>query len=212
MPNKVKKYIDNLFSGVGATQQLFDLKEELTTNIREKIADYKSRGMDDEQAFKEAIISMGDLSGLVDDMRRLGQDTARQTVYTTMTERISTGGIIIGVLLALFGAFTIAMLYYMSEEAVAVTGSGIFIVAGGVLITYSVLTRETRRKYGMNRIRAALYALSVGLLLFSMFVAVTTRFATGETYIAIASLMVFFLAGIGLFLFLALTGTDRRKQ
>ena len=37
--NKVKKYVDDLFFEVGASQQLFDLKEELTTNMKEKIAD-----------------------------------------------------------------------------------------------------------------------------------------------------------------------------
>ena len=59
--DNVKKYIDNLFKDVGSSQQLFDLKEELSTNMREKITDYKSRGMEEEQAYKEAIISMGDL-------------------------------------------------------------------------------------------------------------------------------------------------------
>lgn len=63
----------------------------------------------------------------------------------------------------------------------------------------------------MNKVRAGLYALSIGLLLFSIFTSVTTRFATGEMYVAIASLMIFFLAGIGIFLFLVLTGTDPRK-
>lgn len=32
------------------------LKEELATNIKEKIVDYKSSGKDEEQAFKEAVI------------------------------------------------------------------------------------------------------------------------------------------------------------
>lgn len=208
---KVKIYIDNLFSGVGGSQQLFDLKEELITNMKEKIADYKSQGMEDEQAFKEAVISMGDLSGLVDDMRKLGQDTAKKSVYSTMTARISTAGIIAGVLLVLFGIFNVAMLYFMDLPGEVVTGSAIFIVAGGTLITYSLLTRETHKKYAMNKIRAALYALSIGLLLFSIFTGVITRFSTGEVYIAIASLMVFSLVGIGLLLFLILTGTDRRK-
>jgi hypothetical protein len=209
--SKVEKYIDNLFLGVGASQQLFDLKEELATNIKEKITDYKYKGMDDEQAFKEAVITMGDLSGLIDDMRKLGQDTARQSVYSTMTERISTAGLIAGVDLVLFGILTIAILYYMGLPGEAVTGVGIFIVAGGALITYSVLTRETRHKYGMNKIRAALYAVSIGTILFGIFAAATASFATGETYIAIASLMVFSLVGIGLLLFLILTGTNRRK-
>jgi len=64
----------------------------------------------------------------------------------------------------------------------------------------------------MNKIRAASYALSIGLLLFSIFTAVITRFATGEMYVAIGSLMVFSLLGVGLFLFLILTGTNRRKN
>ncbi|WP_302104837.1 permease prefix domain 1-containing protein [Polycladomyces zharkentensis] len=209
---KIKTYIDNLFSGVGESQQLFDLKEELATNMKEKIADYQSRGMDDEQAFKEAVISMGDLSGLVDEMRKVGQDMAKQSVYSTMTARISTAGIVAGVLLVLFGLLTSAMLYFMNLPALEVSGAGIFIVAGGALLTYSTLTRETRKKYGMNKIRAALYALSIGLILFSLFVGITTRFSTGETYTAISSFMVFFLAGFGLFLFLILTGTDRRKE
>lgn len=209
---KVKGYVENLFTGVGASQQLFDLKEELTTNMNEKIADFQSRGMEDEQAFKEAVISMGDLSGLADDMRKLGQDTAKRQVYTSMTARISTAGIIAGVLLILFGMFTVAMTYYMKLPGEAVSGSGIFIVAGGALITYSLLTRETVSKYAMNKIYAALYALSVGLLLFSLFTGAVTRYATGEMFIAIGSVMVFSLAGVGLFLFLILTGSDRRKN
>ncbi len=210
--NKITTYIDNLFSGVGSTHQLFDLKEELAINIKEKTLDFKSRGMDDDQAFKEAVISMGDLGGLVEDMRKLGQDTAKQSVYSTMTARISTAGIIIGVLLILFGLFVIAMLHFMGLSGTEVTGSGIFIVAGGMLFTYSVLTRETTKKYAMNKIRAAFYALSVGLLLFGFFTSAVARYATGEIYISIGSLMVFFLAGIGLLLFLILTGTDRGKR
>lgn len=208
---KVNVYIDNLFAGVGPSQQLFDLKEELAINLQEKISDIKARGLDDEQAFKEAVISMGDLSGLVDDMRRVGQDTAKQWAYTSLSGRISTAGIVAGVLLILFGAFTVAMLYFMKMEAEPVVGSSIFIVAGGAVLTYSILTRETRNKYGMNKIRAVLYALAIGLILFSIFTALTSRFATGEMFIAIGSLMVFSLPGIGLFLLLILTETDRSK-
>ncbi|GGA34061.1 hypothetical protein GCM10007416_03510 [Kroppenstedtia guangzhouensis] len=69
LDEKIERYLKDLFAGVGQSQQLFDLKEELSTNLKEKIADYQSRGLADEQAFKEAVISMGDLSGLVEDLR-----------------------------------------------------------------------------------------------------------------------------------------------
>lgn len=212
LDTKIAVYIDNLFSGIGSTQQLFDLKEELAINMKEKIEDYKGKGMDDNQAFKEAVISMGDLRGLVDDMRKLGQNFATQAVYSTMTARISTTGIVTGVLLILFGIFTITMTYFMNLPSEAVAGSGIFVVAGGLLLTYSILTRETSRKYAMNKIRAAFYALSIGLLLFSIFVAIMSRISTNETYVAVGALMVFFMAGAGLFLLLILTESDRRKH
>jgi len=211
LDQKIKAYFDNLFSGVGPSQQLFDLKEELTINMKEKIMDYRARGMNDEQAFKEAIVSLGDLSGLVDDMRKLGQDTARMNVYSSMANRISAGFIVVGILLALFGIFVIAMTYFMRMGVLAVAGNGIFVVAGGMLFTYGLLTRETTKKYAMNKIRAALYGLSIGAILFGLFSAVVTYFSVGETYVSIASLMVFFLGGVGLFLILALTESDRRK-
>ncbi len=217
MNKKITAYIENLFAGVGASQQLMDLKEELATNLKEKIADIKSRGLDDEQAFKEAVISMGDLSSLVDDMRAVKQippahsGSAQPSANSRLMTQISIGGIVIGVLLILFGLYTATMLYFMKMDAVPIVGSTVFVVAGGAILTYSVLTRETRIKYGMGVIRALLYAVAVGLILFSIFTAFTTRYATGEMFIAVASLMVFSMAGIGLFLLLLLTGKDRRK-
>jgi hypothetical protein len=212
MNDTVKKYIDNLFTDVGPSQQLFDLKEELTTNIKEKIADYQFRGMEEEQAFKEAVISMGDLRGLIDDMRKIGQDTAKQSVYTSMTSRISSAGIIVGVLLILFGLFTTTMLFLMDIPRESATGPGVFVIVGIALITYSILTRETRKKYAMNKTRAAFYALAIGLILFGIFAGITTGFATGEAFIAVGAIMVFVLVGVGLFLFLFFTGNDRHKN
>lgn len=212
LDEKVQKYIDDLFAGVGSSQELFDLKEELSTNMKEKIADYKSRGMEEEEAFKEAIISMGDLSGLVDDMRKHGQERAKQAVYSSMTNRVSTAGIVAGVILILFGALNLAMLIFMGLPMESAWGSAIFIVGGGVLLTYSILARETRKKYAMNKIRAGLYAVSIGLILFGLFVAGSSGFVTGEIYISISSFMIFFLAGVGLLIGLMLTGADRRKS
>ncbi|MGD6831314.1 permease prefix domain 1-containing protein [Sutcliffiella halmapala] len=211
LDKKVNTYVDHLFSGVGDSQQLFDLKEELASNLREKIGDYEKSGMPEEEAFKEAVSSMGDLSGLVDDMREVGQDKAKQAVYTTMTERVSTAGLIVGILVILFGVLTTAMLYFMELSVEAVSGPLIFVVVGGAVVTYSILTRETSRKYAMNKVRALLYTLAVGLILFSLFVGCVSGFATGEMFIAISSFMVFFLLGIGLLLSLLFSGTDRKK-
>jgi hypothetical protein len=212
LDRKIQKYIDDLFSEVGKTQELFDMKEELTTNLKEKITDYKYRGMEEEKAFKEAVISIGDLSGLVDDMRKRGQDQAKQSVYSIRAARISTAGLITGTVLVLFGLFNSLMVLFMDVPVVSVVGPFIFIVGGGALLTYSALTRETSKKYAMNKSRAALYALAIGLVLFGFHAAGASGLATGEMFTAISSLMVFFIAGIGLFLGLMLTGSTRRKE
>jgi hypothetical protein len=48
---KIKKYIDNLFSDVEPSQHLIELKEELFINLKEKIEDYISRGMEKVMAY-----------------------------------------------------------------------------------------------------------------------------------------------------------------
>src|SRR5699024_5700171 len=131
LDRKIQKYIDDLFSEVGKTQELFDMKEELTTNLKEKITDYKYRGMEEEKAVKEAVISIGDLSGLVDDMRKRGQDQAKQSVYSIRAARISTAGLITGTVLVLFGLFNSLMVLFMDVPVVSVVGPFIFIVGGG---------------------------------------------------------------------------------
>ncbi|MFB5663441.1 permease prefix domain 1-containing protein [Alteribacillus sp. HJP-4] len=212
LDRKIDNYINKLFAEVGESQQLFDLKEELHTNLKEKIADYKSQGMEEEQAFKEATVSMGDLSGLVEEMREIGRDKTKQTIYTSMANRISTAGIVVGTLLILFGILVSLLLYAMGNPLESVAGSTIFVVFGGAFLTYSALTRETQKKFGMNKVRALLYAVSIGLLLFAGLASATSGFATQESFIAVASLIPFVLSGVGLFLALIFTGQPRRKH
>ncbi|WP_101842003.1 permease prefix domain 1-containing protein [Halobacillus sp. Marseille-P3879] len=212
LDKKVKTYLDQEFSGVGESQQLYELKEELTVNLKEKARDFEKEGKSEDEAFKQATHSMGDLTGLKEDMRRHGEDQTKKEIYTSMASRVSAAGLIVGILVIVFGALTTAMLYFMGLPGVAVTGPAIFVVAGGALVTYSLLTRETRKYYAMRKGRALLYALAIGIILFSLFVAFTSGLATGEVFIAISSFMVFFIIGLGLWLTLLFTQqTSRRK-
>ncbi|GAA0451792.1 permease prefix domain 1-containing protein [Alkalibacillus silvisoli] len=209
---QVNKYVDDLFKDVGESQQLFDLKQELVTNMHERITDYKSEGMTDEEALQEAQASMGDLSGLVEDMREHGKDQAKQQVYSSMTNRIAAGALVVGTVLILFGLLMSLSLAFMEVEAVAIPGTGIFVVIGGTILTYGLLTRESARLYAMERIRAGLYAVAVGVILFAIFVSLTSGLATGEMFIAVSSFTIFFVIGFGLLLALLLTTKVRRRK
>lgn len=68
---------------------------------------------------------------------------------------------------------------------------GIFNVSGGTLLTYGLWTRETDKKFSMNKVRAGVYALSIGLILFGLFTTAASGFTTGKVFTAPGVLMVF---------------------
>ena len=150
LDNRIKAYIETLFAGVGESQQLFYLKEEIAANLREKTLTNRIRGISEEQAFKEAIVSLGDLSAIVADMRKLGQEEAQQVVCSTVWASLWVGiyhlGIIIGLLLIFFGFFNLAMLYFMQLETINVSWSCVFITMGGALVVFLILNGPDRRK------------------------------------------------------------------
>jgi len=211
LERKIHHFLDQQFASVGESRQLRDLKEELATNLREKIEDYRLKGLDEQQAFQEAIISLGDLSGLVEDMRKYAQPQ-HQHHPSILNQYLTTTGIVLGVLLILFGLFIGAVVYFSHESIESSLGMGIFIVLGGSLLAYSVLTRETEKRIAMNKIRAGLYAVAIGSILFGVFSGIIAGVTTGQIHAGIAVTFVFFLAGIGILLALMLTEKNRSKE
>lgn len=61
MTERIRDYLDALFSDVAETQKLRDFKEELTANLSEKMRDLQAAGLDDDRAFREAIATLGDI-------------------------------------------------------------------------------------------------------------------------------------------------------
>ncbi|MFC0015830.1 MULTISPECIES: permease prefix domain 1-containing protein [Allobacillus] len=209
---KIDHYLDQVFKDVGKSQQLFDLKQELRVNMQERIKDYKEQGMDETVAFREAKVSIGDLNGLVEDMRVYGQQETRNRIYSSMTNRISTGFIVLGIMLILFGVMMTISMIFMDLEPVAKSGTSIFVVLGSGLLVYGILARETRKRYAMSKVRAGLYGISISVILFAVFVGVTSGLATGQLFIAFSSATIFMVIGIGLIVMLLLSrGETLRK-
>lgn len=214
LDQKIQEYLDHQFASVRETQQLFQLKEELFMNLKERVSDLMKRGSSEEDAFKEAVISMGDLSGLVEDMRVYGQDTARQSVDSKAANRLSTAGIIAGALFLLTGGFLSSIVYFVTGFQIlgSLAIAWVCTTVGVVLLTYSLLTRETAQRYAMAKVRALLYALGYGSIVSALFLSAITYSATGEMFIGIATMMLWFVIGFGLVLSLALTGKSRLKK
>ncbi|HDR7849783.1 TPA: hypothetical protein QCY30_004537 [Bacillus toyonensis] len=80
-----------------------DMKVELFINLKERISDMIKEGYTEEDAFKKGVISIGDLSDLVEEMQLYGRDKMNQSIDSKEAQHISTKGMIGGILLFLFG-------------------------------------------------------------------------------------------------------------
>ena len=69
MYEKLKKSVDELFENAPKTHRATELKEELLANLTDKYDDLISSGKGEEEAFKIAISSIGDVDELLDGLK-----------------------------------------------------------------------------------------------------------------------------------------------
>ncbi|MBD5479784.1 MAG: hypothetical protein HDR08_12080 [Lachnospiraceae bacterium] len=68
MNERVKKYLDELFEDAPKTRKAMELKEEMLQNSMEKYQDLLSDGWTEEDAYKNVIGSIGDVTELFEDL------------------------------------------------------------------------------------------------------------------------------------------------
>ncbi|SMC88890.1 permease prefix domain 1-containing protein [Papillibacter cinnamivorans] len=65
MKDKLRAYIDSLFSDAPKTRKAYELREELLSNLNAKYDDLISRGYSEEEAYQAAVAGIGDVSELI---------------------------------------------------------------------------------------------------------------------------------------------------
>lgn len=68
MNDKLRNYIDQLFAEAPQSLRTVELKEEILQNVTDKYNDLLSQGKTEEAAFNIAAASIGDVSGLINDL------------------------------------------------------------------------------------------------------------------------------------------------
>lgn len=81
MKDKIKKYVDNLFLDIYDTKQLGELKEEISANLLEKINDLVANGNSEEEAFKKAVSSLGDMDELVENLKKASMEKFEEDIH-----------------------------------------------------------------------------------------------------------------------------------
>lgn len=79
MNDKIKIYLDGLFSPYSSISSIAELKDDLLADLQEKYATLKAEGKDDSTAFELTVDSIGDIEETMREMANLSQTLKRQT-------------------------------------------------------------------------------------------------------------------------------------
>lgn len=210
LDERIQEYINKQFMDVKGTQQLFDMKEELFINLKERISEMIKEGYTEEDAFKKGVISIGDLSDLVEEMQLYGKDETKQSIDSKEAQHTSTKGIISGVLLFLLGIFAYPIELHLRVTPLFWITFGLFTIPGILLVIYGLLIRETRKRYAMNKSRARYYILAIGIFLYGLCISFRL-YSLPIRFIGLILFMVSILISVAILLSLLLTGRSRLK-
>ncbi|MHA2890668.1 permease prefix domain 1-containing protein [Bacillus cereus] len=207
---RIQEYVDKQFMDVKGTQQLFDMKEELFINLKERISEMIKEGYTEDDAFKKGVISIGDLSDLVEEMQLYGQDEMKQSIDSKEAQHISTKRIVGGILLFLFGIFTYPIEFYLLRLQLSWVTTCLFTIPGILLIMYGLLIKETHKRYAMNATRARCYIFAIGTFLYGLCISIIVFFLSLKI-VAVALFILSILISLAILLSFLMTGRSRLK-
>lgn len=213
MKDKINKYVDDLFSEVYDTQQLRELKEEINANLLEKVNDLIARGSNEDASFKKAVSSLGDMSELVESLKKAAVKKGNTDSFRTFPlAKKQVAGYAIASVIFLFGVMVGGMTYLRQKELVTALEFFMpFILISAPLFAYFGLIQETRHHYGMNPKRALSYSLAGEVLLLGVAASGILYLQGRELFLIFATLMPFVIVSAIAFMYLGLTEKKRHK-
>jgi hypothetical protein len=225
-----RTYVDDLFSHYEETPALSDFKEELRSNLEDRIGSLVKKGMAEETAFCKATAELGDISALADEISLKRKQEVFEEMFMKTRNYVTTKKaalFVLGGAVFCFGLILVAMTWFTTGLMSATLGSGLFFCgAGAIILTFLGLTQETASRYPMSWKRALIYAADVGLFLFGAFCFPIVFFemrggdnlayggyglVAADLAGAFGTLIPFVLPSAALFVFLVLTEKDRSK-
>lgn len=213
MKEKVEKYIDDLFIDIYETRQLLELKEEIGSNLLEKIKDFINDGYSENEAFNKATSDLGDMSELVEGLKKASEQKMYENMYKRqLLDKKHIIGYIVASAILLSGIMVSGITYFEVKDLLSTVGALMpFLIISVGLFVYFGLTQETKQNYGMKRKRAMGYSLATTVLLLGIFLTSLSYFAGVELSGVLGTLMVFVIPSAIVFIYLGLTEKRRSK-
>lgn len=157
MEYNIRAYVDELFRDAPDTQRAYEMKVELVQNLLDKYNDLVASGKSEEDAYNITIYGIGDISELLEEMRReepvQAQGANGVSYYTAMYyfRRRSAAMLAVAVMLYIFSIAPVVVLGVLSgvtgNDALAGLGVGgmfVFIGIATGLVIWNGITKPKR--------------------------------------------------------------------
>ncbi len=144
MNEKLRNHINTLFADAPKTRQAIDLKDELLANLIERYNDLVESGVSEEDAYKNAIDNIGDVSELI---RNLKENDILN--YSQSEENRKKSALVLSISVALYFLGALALIY-SSFFGLVLYG---FLIMLGIcavatcLLVYHYASRPKYKKY-----------------------------------------------------------------
>jgi hypothetical protein len=211
-----KIYVDRLFADYEDTPEIRDFKEEIAGNLKERVSELVSKGLDEEKAFDKATAELGDITAIADDVGKKKRNEAIGQMYmrtkVPLTKKTAAGLTVASGLLLLSAGLALITFFGQTSSAWPYYISAVVLSAACGLYTYFGLTQETAAHYSMKSGRALAYGIVclVGFLGTGLAV-VSFLFNGFEMSAALGVKMALILPAICALIFLLATETKRQK-
>ncbi|MBC8534719.1 permease prefix domain 1-containing protein [Yeguia hominis] len=180
MYERLRTYMDDLFSEAPNTRKTAELKEEMLQNLYDKYQDLLAEGKTEETAFNLAVASVGDISGLLSDLESEG--SGRPNSEIEKSRRRSALLVSIAVMLYILSVIPCIL---FEDTLIGIVLMFIMIAVATGLIIYNGMTKEkyiraddtvveefrewkaanASRRRSMNAINSAIWSLTVAVYL-----------------------------------------------
>ncbi len=154
MEYTIRAYVDELFKDVPESQRAYEMKVELVQNLLDKYNDLVASGKSEEDAYNITVYGIGDISELLDELKRqevqTGSGGRGAVYYEAMAhfKRRNAALIAIGVMLCVFSLIPVialsvlgAVLGIRGLGAIGVTAMFFFIGIAVALFVWNGITK-----------------------------------------------------------------------
>ncbi|RYL93436.1 hypothetical protein EWI07_07460 [Sporolactobacillus sp. THM7-4] len=213
---ELKEFIDHAFEKYEESPELIDFKEELLTNLQDRLNSLEATGMKRSEALKKIEIEFADINKIADEMSLAKKKEVFEMRYMSLRNFVTKPRAVIYTILgvlAVFGLISAGLGYLDSGKIEALMGvMMVFLAIPLAGFVYMGLTQETATRHPMRPLRASIYAIAVFVFLFGALQVPMLVFGEAKSLeAALAVLIPFALPGIGVIAFLMITESDHRK-